>query len=49
MLCTGLNQTCPVFTPGGKLITFDGMHVTKFGARYVGDILFKKKPLNQFE
>ncbi len=47
MICTGFNQTCPLFTPDGKLISHDGAHLTKYGARYVGNILFKNKPLNK--
>ena len=48
MTCTFPNGTCPVFTPHGKLISYDGWHVTKHGARYVGDIIFKNYPLDQF-
>lgn len=47
MTCTFYNNTCPIFTPHGKLISYDGMHTTKHGARYVGDIIFKRFPLNQ--
>jgi hypothetical protein len=47
LICTGFNQTCPLFTPDGKLISHDGAHMTKYGARYVGNILFKNKPLNK--
>ena len=47
MTCTFPNGTCPVFTSNGKLISYDGMHVTKNGARYIGEIIFKNFPLNQ--
>lgn len=47
MVCTGYNNTCPLFTHDGKLISHDGKHLTKYGARYVGNIIFKKKPLNR--
>jgi hypothetical protein len=47
MTCTGLNNTCPVFTRDGKLISYDGAHLTKHGARYVGSIIFKNKPFNK--
>ncbi len=47
MTCTHYNGTCPVFTAHGKLITYDGAHTTKYGAKYVGDIIFKNFPLNQ--
>jgi hypothetical protein len=49
MICTGFNQTCPLFTPQGKLISYDGLHLTKYGARYVGDIIFNNKPLNRLK
>lgn len=47
MTCTFPNGTCPVFTSNGKLISYDGWHVTKHGARYVGEIIFKNFPLDQ--
>ena len=47
MICTGFNQTCPLFTPNGKLISYDGIHVTKYGALYIGNIIFRNKPLNK--
>jgi hypothetical protein len=49
MICTGLNGTCPLFTPNGKLISFDGEHFTKHGAVYVGDIMFNDIPLNELK
>ena len=49
MICRGFNQTCPLFTPQGKLISHDGAHLTKYGARYIGDIIFKNKPLNRLK
>ena len=30
----------PVFTPDGKFITYDGNHLTKAGARYIGATIF---------
>ncbi|CAF3368349.1 unnamed protein product [Rotaria sp. Silwood2] len=47
MLCIGHNQTCPLFTPYGKIISIDGYHLTKSGALYVGNIIFKNEPLNK--
>lgn len=47
MTCLGHNGTCLAFTRDGKLITYDGQHVTKYGSRYVGNIIFKQFPLNQ--
>jgi hypothetical protein len=49
MICTGPDGTCPLFTPKGKLITFDGTHFTKYGALYVGNIVFNNKPLNELK
>jgi hypothetical protein len=47
MICTYHDNTCSVFTPDGKLITYDGAHLTKYGALYVGSILFKNEPFNK--
>jgi hypothetical protein len=49
IICTGFNQTCPLFTPDGKLISHDGAHLTKYGARYLGDIIFQNQPLNKLK
>lgn len=49
LICKGSNQTCPLFTPDGKLISHDGAHLTKYGARYIGNIIFNNKPLNQLK
>ena len=46
MVCTGANQTCPLFTRNGKLISHDGIHLTKYGALHVGNVIFRNKPLN---
>ena len=45
MLC-GQNYTCPVFTPIGNFISFDGTHLSREGALYVGKIVFKKYSLD---
>lgn len=47
MICTGINNTCPLFTKQGKLISYDGLHLTKDGALHVGQLIFNQKPLNQ--
>jgi hypothetical protein len=47
LVCNGYNETCPLFTPDGKLISYDGTHLTKYGALYVGYIIFNNKPLNR--
>jgi len=49
LICKGVNQTCPLFTPDGKLISHDGAHLTKYGARFVGNVIFKNKPLNKIK
>ena len=38
LLC-GNGTTCPLFTDDGKLITYDGGHLTREGARYYGQRL----------
>ena len=32
----GASNTCPLFTPKGELISYDGGHLTKAGATYLG-------------
>jgi hypothetical protein len=49
LVCTGPNGTCPLFTPDGKLISYDGEHLTKYGALYVGNILLQNEPLNKLK
>lgn len=39
------STTCPVFTDDLRLISYDGRHLTKHGARYVGKVLFQKSGL----
>ncbi|CAF3359687.1 unnamed protein product [Rotaria sp. Silwood2] len=46
LISSEFNGTCPLFTPDGKLISYDGAHLTKYGARYIGNIIFHNKPLN---
>ncbi len=43
----GTNNDCPVFTPNLKLISFDGGHLTKNGAKYIGEKLFQNTPLGE--
>ena len=40
LLCGEGSATCPIFTEDGKLISPDGGHLTKHGARYVGRKVF---------
>lgn len=44
-LVCGNKTTCPVFTDRLQLISYDGRHLTKAGARYIGKILFQQSPL----
>lgn len=34
------DYNCPVFTPDGLLISYDGMHLTKAGAKFLGPQIF---------
>ena len=45
-ICGAGQKTCPVFTPEAKLISFDGGHLTKEGARYVGKQIFDSLALS---
>ncbi|MEE9350746.1 MAG: SGNH hydrolase domain-containing protein, partial [Thiotrichaceae bacterium] len=46
-LVCGNSTTCPVFTNNLRLISYDGRHLTKAGARYIGKILFQRSALGQ--
>lgn len=46
-LVCGEATTCPVFTDDMHLISYDGRHLTRAGARYVGKVLFEKSELGQ--
>jgi hypothetical protein len=39
LVCGENSETCPIFTPEGKLISHDGSHLTQAGARYLGHLL----------
>lgn len=47
MLC-GEGTECPLFTPSGELITFDGVHLTQAGARYLGSLVFRDPRLASY-
>ena len=34
------DELCPLFTPEGSIISYDGGHLTKAGARYLGNLIF---------
>ena len=42
----GDSSSCPVFTDNLKMISLDGGHLSKDGARYIGNILLKKSQLS---
>ncbi len=44
LMCNN-STSCPVFTNTLELISYDGRHLTKAGARYMGKILFQKTQL----
>lgn len=46
LVCGG--DACPMFTPEGALISHDGAHLTREGARYVGSLLFADPHLARF-
>ena len=45
LICGDMSTTCPAFSDDLKIISFDGGHFTKEGARYIIKILFNKSPL----
>lgn len=46
LLC-GDDASCPLFTSDLQLISYDGRHLTKGGARYVGKVLFEHSSLGK--
>ena len=46
-LICGSNETCPIFTGNLDLISYDGWHLTKAGARFVGGRLFRESVLGR--
>ncbi|RVU85970.1 hypothetical protein EOL70_00525 [Leucothrix sargassi] len=46
LICGAGQNTCPVFTPEGELISFDGGHLTREGARFVGEKIFASPALS---
>ena len=41
-------EGCPLFTPEGDLLSYDGLHLTPEGVSYIGTLLFKEPPLSSF-
>ena len=46
-LVCGNSTSCPIFTQNLRLISYDGRHLTKAGARYVGRIMFQNSVLGR--
>lgn len=44
-ICT---DSCPLLTPDGNMISYDGTHLTRAGAVYVGQRIFTETPLQRF-
>ncbi len=47
LVCGNHSTSCPIFTNDLKLISYDGRHLTKAGARYIGKILFQRSVLGR--
>jgi len=47
ILC-GDDMICPQFTPEGKLLSYDGSHLTRDGAKYLGELMFQDSKLNRY-
>ncbi len=45
LLCGDDENSCPVFTPDLQLVSFDGNHLTPWGAAWAGKLLFQDKRL----
>ena len=45
LLCS---DGCPQLTLDGQLISYDGEHLTKEGAAYLGQVLFSTAPLRKY-
>ena len=48
IVCVTNSLECPVFTEEGKLISHDGGHLTKAGARFVGRKIFTESVLKKY-
>lgn len=47
LICGVDVQSCPLFTDEGFLISYDGGHLTKFGAKYYGEKLYNDNALKR--
>ncbi len=48
LICGTNGNICMVFTPQGELISEDNEHMTKYGAKYIGSLLFTQTPLKRY-
>ncbi|MDR0747933.1 MAG: acyltransferase [Helicobacteraceae bacterium] len=48
IICGENSVSCPIFTPQGALISYDGSHLTEAGAQYIGDLLKDHPALASF-
>ena len=44
----GTDTFCPIFDPAGRLLSYDGSHLSSAGAAYVGRLLFQVESLGRF-
>jgi len=49
LICGTDSQTCPVFSPDGELLSYDGGHLTQAGAAYIGGLLKDHPVFKKFE
>ena len=47
LFCGG-ESSCPLFTDGGELISYDGGHLTKVGAKYFGRKLSEHRVISHW-
>lgn len=48
MTLCGNDDQCPVLTPAGELISYDGGHLTPAGARHLANIVVNEPPLSSY-
>ncbi|MDR0563421.1 MAG: acyltransferase [Azoarcus sp.] len=47
LICGENSYDCPVFSPEGKLLSYDGSHLARSGAQYIGALLKSHPAFNQ--
>jgi len=48
LICGQASLTCRIFNDHGEPLSFDGGHLTKAGAKFLGEALIRSKSLNAF-